>query len=111
MLFKRSLKWELHCRVVFSQDPTGLEFGYITCKGRLLVCNIIITRMPIQYISVRLNMKAVVCYIGSWAVYEEGDYKFSWDKFDPSICTHAIYCFADIDKDTCSLKTLGGYFE
>lgn len=66
--------------------------------------------MPIPYISVRLNMKVVVCYIGSWAVYGEGDYKFNWDEFDPSICTHAIYCFAGIDEDTCSLVALGVYF-
>jgi len=48
----------------------------------------------------------VVCYIGSWAYYRPGEGRFDVDDIDPDLCTHLIYSFAGLDKETYTIKVL-----
>ncbi|XP_054720372.1 chitinase-3-like protein 1 [Uloborus diversus] len=41
----------------------------------------------------------VVCYLGSWANYRQGDGKFVIEDIDPNLCTHLIYGFAKLGYD------------
>lgn len=38
----------------------------------------------------------VVCYLGSWANYRQGEGKFLIEDIDPQLCTHLIYGFAKL---------------
>jgi len=38
----------------------------------------------------------VVCYLGSWANYRQGDAKFLIEHIDPFLCTHLVYGFAKL---------------
>ncbi|XP_035213611.1 chitinase-3-like protein 1 [Stegodyphus dumicola] len=41
----------------------------------------------------------VVCYLGSWANYRNGEGKFLIEDIDPFLCTHLIYGFAKLSYD------------
>lgn len=41
----------------------------------------------------------VVCYLGSWANYRNGDGKFVIEDIDPNLCTHLIYGFTKLSHD------------
>ncbi|GFT33595.1 probable chitinase 2 [Trichonephila clavipes] len=41
----------------------------------------------------------IVCYLGSWANYRNGDGKFLIEDIDPQLCTHLIYGFAKLSHD------------
>lgn len=41
----------------------------------------------------------VVCYLGSWAYYRNGNGKFTLQNIDVNACTHLIYGFAKIEND------------
>ena len=52
-------------------------------------------RQSSQYIDDR----KVVCYYANWAVYRQGDAKFTPQNFNPYLCTHLIYAFGGLGKD------------
>lgn len=41
----------------------------------------------------------VVCYLGSWANYRNGDAKFLIEDIDPFLCTHLMYGFAKLSNN------------
>ena len=41
----------------------------------------------------------MVCYYGSWAVYNDGNGKFDVEDVDPFLCTHIVYAFAGLGID------------
>ncbi|CAL1277038.1 unnamed protein product [Larinioides sclopetarius] len=41
----------------------------------------------------------VVCYLGSWANYREGDGKFVIEDIDPNLCTHLVYGFTKLESN------------
>ncbi|XP_071748243.1 uncharacterized protein Cht6 isoform X7 [Lepeophtheirus salmonis] len=45
------------------------------------------------------NQKKVVCYYANWAVYRQGQAKFSPQNINPYLCTHLIYAFGGLKKD------------
>lgn len=49
----------------------------------------------------------VVCYVSTWAVYRPDSGKFSIENIDPNLCTHLVYAFAGLDKDTFTIKSTG----
>ena len=52
-------------------------------------------RQSSQYIDDR----KVVCYYANWAVYRQGDAKFTPQNINPYLCTHLIYAFGGLGKD------------
>ncbi|XP_039299210.1 probable chitinase 2 isoform X4 [Nilaparvata lugens] len=53
--------------------------------------------------------KVTVCYVSSWAVYRQQGGKFTLDDLDPQLCTHLVYAFAGLDKETSVIKSLDPY--
>ncbi len=47
----------------------------------------------------------VVCYFTNWAWYRPGDGKYTPDDIDESLCTHIVYGFAVLDRETSTIKT------
>ena len=43
--------------------------------------------------------RKVVCYYANWAVYRQGDAKFTPQNINPYLCTHLIYAFGGLGKD------------
>ena len=41
----------------------------------------------------------MVCYYANWAVYRQGDAKFTPQNINPYLCTHLIYAFGGLGKD------------
>lgn len=37
-----------------------------------------------------------MCYYTNWSAHRPGDGRFSIDDIDPSLCTHIIYSFANV---------------
>ncbi|XP_049812473.1 chitinase-3-like protein 1 [Schistocerca nitens] len=42
------------------------------------------------------NEKKVVCYLGSWAAYRNGNGQFEIEYIQPELCTHLVYGFVGI---------------
>ena len=61
-------------------------------------------RQSSQYIDDR----KVVCYYANWAVYRQGDAKFTPQNINPYLCTHLIYAFAGLGKDD-TIQTFDKY--
>lgn len=47
----------------------------------------------------------VVCYFTNWAWYRPGDGKYTPDDIDANLCTHIVYGFAVLNRDTLTIKT------
>lgn len=47
----------------------------------------------------------VVCYFTNWAWYRPGDGKYTPDDIDESLCTHIVYGFAVLDRETMTIRT------
>ncbi|GAB0096498.1 Probable chitinase 10 [Sergentomyia squamirostris] len=47
----------------------------------------------------------VVCYFTNWAWYRPGEGKYTPDDIDASLCTHIVYGFAVLNRDTLTIKT------
>jgi chitinase len=46
----------------------------------------------------------VVCYFTNWAWYRPGIGKFKPEDIDPELCTHIVYGFAVLNRDTLTIK-------
>ena len=46
----------------------------------------------------------LVCYYGSWAAYRPGDGKFLATDIDPHLCTHLVYSFIGLNRDTYEVR-------
>jgi chitinase len=46
----------------------------------------------------------VVCYYTNWASYREGNSKYVPSDIDPSLCTHIIYSFAELNPSTLTIQ-------
>ena len=46
-----------------------------------------------------IDDRKVVCYYANWAVYRQGDAKFTPQNINPYLCTHLIYAFGGLGKD------------
>jgi len=55
--------------------------------------------------------KKVVCYWGTWANYRPKDGKFTAENVDPTLCTHLIYSFAQLDNTTWTIKSLDPWMD
>lgn len=67
-----------------------------------------ITEKPIQAAPVihdDPNGFKVVCYFTNWAWYRPGDGKYTPDDIDESLCTHIVYGFAVLDRETSTIRT------
>ncbi|XP_055636577.1 probable chitinase 10 [Toxorhynchites rutilus septentrionalis] len=47
----------------------------------------------------------VVCYFTNWAWYRQGDGKYTPDDIDDTMCTHIVYGFAVLDRESLTIKT------
>uniref|UniRef100_A0A182LZU2 Chitinase n=1 Tax=Anopheles culicifacies TaxID=139723 RepID=A0A182LZU2_9DIPT len=47
----------------------------------------------------------VVCYFTNWAWYRQGDGKYTPDDIDSTLCTHIVYGFAVLDRESLQIKT------
>lgn len=47
----------------------------------------------------------VVCYFTNWAWYRPGAGKYTPDDIDESLCTHIVYGFAVLDRETMTIRT------
>uniref|UniRef100_A0AAG5DHK2 chitinase n=1 Tax=Anopheles atroparvus TaxID=41427 RepID=A0AAG5DHK2_ANOAO len=47
----------------------------------------------------------VVCYFTNWAWYRQGDGKYTPDDIDSTLCTHIVYGFAVLDRESLTIKT------
>ena len=50
--------------------------------------------------------KVVMCYFGSWSVYRWSYGLFDVENIDPFLCTHLVYGFAGLNKDTYTIEAL-----
>ncbi|OXA59868.1 putative chitinase 3 [Folsomia candida] len=46
----------------------------------------------------------VICYFASWSYYRTGKGSFSPENANPSLCTHVIYAFANLDKNKIAIR-------
>jgi chitinase len=46
----------------------------------------------------------VVCYFTNWAWYRPGIGKFKPEDIDPDLCTHIVYGFAVLNRDTLTIQ-------
>lgn len=46
----------------------------------------------------------VVCYFTNWAWYRQGGGKYVPEDIDTDLCTHIVYGFAVMDRDTLTIK-------
>ncbi|XP_050082117.1 probable chitinase 10 [Anopheles aquasalis] len=51
------------------------------------------------------NDYKVVCYFTNWAWYRQGDGKYTPDDIDSTLCTHIVYGFAVLDRESLTIKT------
>ncbi|XP_055600306.1 probable chitinase 10 [Uranotaenia lowii] len=51
------------------------------------------------------NEYKVVCYFTNWAWYRQGDGKYTPDDIDDNLCTHIVYGFAVLDRESLTIKT------
>ncbi|GFU30430.1 chitotriosidase-1 [Nephila pilipes] len=71
-------------------------------KKAWLFSVLIIVGFPTIFASISAKSKKpykIVCYLGSWANYRNGDGKFLIEDIDPKLCTHLIYGFAKLSHD------------
>ncbi|XP_055903295.1 probable chitinase 10 [Eupeodes corollae] len=47
----------------------------------------------------------VVCYFTNWAWYRPGEGKFVPEDIDENLCTHIVYGFAVLNRDSLTIKT------
>lgn len=47
----------------------------------------------------------VVCYFTNWAWYRPGEGKYKPEHIDTDLCTHIVYGFAVLNRDTLTIKT------
>uniref|UniRef100_A0A7M5V7Q3 GH18 domain-containing protein n=2 Tax=Clytia hemisphaerica TaxID=252671 RepID=A0A7M5V7Q3_9CNID len=45
-----------------------------------------------------------VCYFTNWSQYRPGNAKYTAKNIDPGLCTHIVYSFAKINKETVSME-------
>merc|ERR1719444_491822 len=45
-----------------------------------------------------IDDRKVVCYYANWAVYRQGDAKFTPQNINPYLCTHLIYASEGVDE-------------
>lgn len=55
------------------------------------------------------NEYKMVCYFTNWAWYRPGEGKYTPDHIDESLCTHIVYGFAVLNRDTLTIKTHDGW--
>merc|ERR1712038_1116512 len=55
--------------------------------------------------------KIVGCYWGVWSFYRPGYGAFDVDDIDPSLCTHGMYGFADLDNATWTIKVWDPWYD
>ena len=48
--------------------------------------------------------KFVGCYWGTVSFYRPGDGRYDVADIDPTLCTHGMYGFADLDNATWTIK-------
>ena len=48
----------------------------------------------------------IVCYYGAWSVYRPKPANFGVSDIDPFSCTHLIYSFAGLDKESLTIMSL-----
>ena len=48
----------------------------------------------------------IVCYYGAWSVYRPEPANFGVSDIDPFSCTHVIYSFAGLDKESLTIMSL-----
>lgn len=46
----------------------------------------------------------VICYFTNWAWYRQGLGKYVPEDIDPELCTHIVYGFAVLNRDTLTIK-------
>lgn len=46
----------------------------------------------------------VVCYFTNWAWYRQGGGKYLPEDIDPDLCSHIVYGFAVLDRDSLTIK-------
>lgn len=47
-----------------------------------------------------------ICYVTNWSQYRPGAARFLPENVDPFLCTHIIFAFAYIDKNTLTIRTI-----
>lgn len=47
----------------------------------------------------------MVCYFTNWAWYRPGIGKYKPDDIDSNLCTHIVYGFAVLNRDTLTIRT------
>ncbi|TRY80597.1 hypothetical protein TCAL_17442 [Tigriopus californicus] len=62
-------------------------------------------------LTVKQSDKLVVCYFTSWAHYREDPGHFDVAWVDPTLCSHGIYAYADIDTATWSLMPVDPWYD
>lgn len=50
------------------------------------------------------NAFKVVCYFTNWAWYRPGDGKYTPDNIDETLCTHIVYGFAVLNRDSLTIR-------
>ena len=55
------------------------------------------------------NDYKMVCYFTNWAWYRPGEGKYTPDHIDESLCTHIVYGFAVLNRETLTIKTHDGW--
>ena len=48
--------------------------------------------------------KFVGCYWATWGFYRVGNGRFDVPDIDPSLCTHGMYAYANLDNATWTIK-------
>lgn len=64
-----------------------------------------IVQKPITDISSDKSEYKVVCYFTNWAWYRPGEGKYTPDDIDENLCTHVVYGFAVLNRETSTIKT------
>ena len=57
------------------------------------------------------EQKSILCYFGSWSTYRWASGHFDVEDIDPFLCTHLVFGFAGLDKNTYTIKVLDEYNE
>ena len=55
--------------------------------------------------------KVVGCYWGTWSFYRKDSGQYDVDDFDPSLCTHGFYGFADLNNQTWEISAFDPWYD
>ena len=65
----------------------------------------------ISMVSAKNENKAIMCYFGSWSTYRWSYGHFDVEDIDPFLCTHIVYGFAVLDKNTFQMIAHDSYVD